>query len=597
MRNDSNIFSFFLGFWLIQGAVTGACGGGSGDVPGPDAGGRPNKRLVILDPPGDELPLTYNSRETLYVRYLTELGQVVRGQELRFSLVANRPGESTAGATLSAPSALTGMSGEARVDLFTGAQEARFRVAVEAADAATVYFFVSVSQSGFAELEVTPVHDGWRPEASLDRVELRIYPGALTRCDSVDIDAPPASAFPPRGLDGFGGAVSFQSINAGQPHTVVAWAQAQTPTPVAAGCLELDGSQLPPSLLRVDLVVADRALVLPPEAALSSRFDLAAVAQSLADSGLTRAWDTLACPLGAGQLALDCALDAAVPDAALDCVVTGTGALIVAADARRGSVDGGGCRPAVDGDGASSLDKLLDDAVTTGASFPRGAALSALVATRAEVVSAGLELDSALSFPSPGAAAHRLLVARVPLADDPVSVDLAASARQVVNALQVPATITGDRLNLGEHGFTLGYADVAARAFTAAGLTPASLDDPGTLGQALIASVHDDNTGQDGCTALSALACAAMGEPTSCLSQACDDATPVLDEVLAAWLDGLAPAAAGLDFQLQGEGPLRDDDGDLVVDDVGGEPAGAWEARLELRDRAGDAAVAVPGQF
>lgn len=570
-----------LALLAVLGAAP-ACSDGGGQTPRPDAGDRPGRHLSIVTP-GEEIGINYSSRVTLAVRYLSDLGAVIRGDEVRFALRATRPGETTAGATLSATSAITDASGEARVELVTGAQDARFRVSVDARDAATVSFFVSVSQGGFARLEVQPTHAGWRALEDLTRVEVRLYPSAFVSCPELDIDQPPASAFPPRGLDGFGEVVTFQNVDANKPHTVVAWALTGTsPTPVAAGCLALDGAQIPQTTVRTELVVRDRDLIAAGDIPARATFDMTPVAAALEQAGATRAWDLMRCPAGPGQLVLDCMLDAAAPDDALDCEVGGAGDLLDAVESRRGAPGADGCRPAALDGGEDSLDQRLLQAVAEGAAFPTGADLARLADVRAATVDT-LALDSALRLLGPGTAQHALITARVPVDADEHVTDLGATSRPV---LEAPALVTqdGDLLELAEHGFTLRYASLVEGAFRAAGLAPAGVDAaPRALGRALLSSLRDADTGDTGCAAASAIACAAIGDVPGCLAQACEDATPVLDVRLAAWLDSLDGAAAGLDFSIAGAAVLLDPDGDLVIDalDLGGDRA-AWSARITL---------------
>lgn len=583
-------------------AAGAACSSGGGDLGViPDAGTPEARYLDILGTPGEEVGLAYNSRVTLYVRYLRVGGGVVRREPVRFALEANRPGEATAGATLSATTANTNQSGEASVELFSGAEDARFRVSVDARDAGTVYFFISVAQGGFARVDVEPVHQGWRAAEELARVEVRLYASAFLSCDALDVDAPPTSAYPPRGLDGFGDAVSFQNVSARQAHTVVAWAEtAAGARPVAVGCLPLDGAQLPTGSVRTAVVVRDRDLILPETLSVSARFDLGAVAAIVDAAGATAAWDVMACPAGPGQLLLDCALDAAVPDDALDCVVNGTGgpdSLVAAIEAQRGPpdlLDGAGCRPGLLDGGELSLDGRLTEAVAQ--AWPTGATLLDVLAVQGSVVGE-LSLDSVLTPLGTSALAHGLGQARVPAGNEVFPLDLPATSRPVLTAGPVAASLDGNLLAVAPHGFTLRYAALAAGAFAALGLAPAGIDDdPRGLGQSLVAAVRDPGTDLTGCAGLSNLVCTTAGEDAGCLAEACAGAVPVLDAALAAWLEVLDGSAAGVDFELAGTLALLDADGDLVVEGLApaSGPAGEqdpWRGSMTL---AGDQVVETP---
>ncbi len=577
-----------------------ACGGSDSDVTGPDAGSLLGNRLVILSPPGDDIGLAYNSSIVLYVRYVDGLGQVLRDREVSFALAASRLGEDTAGATLSTTSARTSDAGMAQVELFTGAEEGRFRIAVTAANASTVHFFVSISQGGFAKLAIEPVHDGWRDDNDFDRVELRLYPSALVRCSSLDVEDPPASAFPARGLDGFGGVVEFQSLNAGQPHTLLAWAKRDTEIPLATACVDLAGEQILPSTLRIQLTVRDRDLIVPEVLALTSSFDLSPVAESLSRTGRTRAWETLACPDGPGQLLLDCVLDQITPDDPQDCVLADVSGIAAALLARRGTTDEDGCRADVDAQGQPSLEHLLSDAVARGGTFPTGPALAALGLAQRDTVTA-LALTSRLRFDGPGLATHQLGAVTVPMSAGDYRLDLRTTSRPAI-ASELEFVITGDRLSMLAHPFGLRYDQIARAAFIASGLDPAGLaEPPEALGQALTASVTSANEDQSGCDAVSELLCGESGEAPICLRDSCEAAIPVIDTALAAWLDGLrasdAALPAGLDLELTGTGPLRDDDGDLRVDGLGGTSPGQWSATLSARGAQRGGEIDIGGQF
>jgi hypothetical protein len=576
-------------------AAGAACSSGGGDLGEILDAGPPEERYIdILGTPGEEVGLAYNSRVTLNVRYLRVGGRVIQREPVRFALEADRPGETTAGATLSATTATTDSTGQASVELFSGAQEARFRVSVDARDAATVYFFVSVAQGGFAHLDVEPVHQGWRASEDLARVEVRLYASEFVSCEGLDIDAPPTSAYPPRGLDGFGGPVSFLNVSSRQAHTVVAWAETVAGArPVAVGCLPLDGAQIPTGDVRTAVVVRDRDLVLPEVLPVSASFDLGAVAAAVDAAGARAAWDVLACPAGPGQLLLDCALDAAVPDGALDCVVNGAGdpdGLLAAVEAQRGEpdpLDAAGCRSGLLPGGELSLDARLTEAVAQ--AWPTGAASLELRAVQDGVLGT-LSLGSALTPLGPGVLAHGLGEARVPVGDEGFTLDLPATSRPVLTAMPVAASLDGNLLKVAPHGFTLRFAALAASAFAALGLAPAGIEgDARVLGQSLVAAVRDPGTDATECAGLSNLVCTAADADADCLVEACAAAVPALDAALAAWLDVLDGSTAGLDFELGGTLALLDADGDLVVEGLvpASGPAGAqdpWRGRMTLVD-------------
>ncbi|ACY16561.1 hypothetical protein [Haliangium ochraceum] len=575
--------------WAALSAAAAACGGGGGAVEGVDGGADTGRYLRILNPSGEEIGLGYNSEVALLLSFETASGSPLREQTLQFALRASRPGESTAGATLAAPSARTDALGRAQVRLYVGARDTRFRVTVDAEGAATVQFFVSVSEGGFTRLTVTPTHEGWRDAEALSPIELRLYASALLSCQSLDVDAPPVSAYPALSAERFDEPLVFRNVSTHQPHTLVAWAHAGSDTPVALGCLPLDGAQLPPSDVRAGMVVRDRALRWPESTALRSEFDLAPVAAQLAAAGATRAWEVLACPAGPGQLLLDCTLDELVADGARDCVVTGSSALLAAIEAQRGAADAQGCRPSALAGGDESLDARLQRAL--GGRFPTGAALDELASARAAVLDS-LELRSSLSALGGDSLWHRLEQARLPVGEEVYALDIGASARTVVE-VAVDASADGDRVTLGEHAYTLRLAAIAADAFAALGLAPSSLAaGPRELGAALVAAVRDDASATSGCDALSRLVCASAEAAASCARSACESAADSADAALAAWLDALDAGADDVDFFLDGGLRVADDDADLVIDEVRDD--GNLRARLRL---AGELALELPGQL
>ena len=572
-----------LALLLIVGTAIG-CGD---DSPSTADAGEGNARLVILDPPGDTVGIKYNDAITLRILYENREGQATAGVPIEFELVATSEREDTAGSTLSTNQAVTDSLGVARVDLVVGAQEATFRVAVDAPDAPTAFFHINISEGGFVRLFITPIHEGWRSVESIARVQVRLYRADALTCAAANIDELPMSLAPPRSLSEFGPAVSYLNVNAGQPHAVVAWSEVSdqdNATPAGIGCVDLGGSQLPNGEISLDLVVADRDLVLGP-VEVTSRFDLAAVAAALAQRGAERPWQSLACPAGPGQLLLDCALDAAAPDGDLDCVVNGSSAIADAIAAQRGAPDGSGCRPVTLPSNAPSLDRAITDAVIAGGSFPSGTGLDAMLATRSSLVT-DMALSSQLTALSSTAGRHRLLAA-IAGADPQVhTVDLGATGRPVIEQRSVAMTVDGNQVGAGAHGFTLRYGSIAADAFTQLTLAPAGLD-PQALGMALAGSVTDGSSGQSGCSGLSAIACRSIGQAETCVAAACAQGAGALDVVMTRWsrsMDG-----PGLDFELQsGTGLAYDSDGDLVVDALGaaGDPEtpGAWSAALILSD-------------
>lgn len=573
------IAAFGLGSLL----VTAGCGGD--DDAQADAGPPRSARLVILTPPGDIVGLSFNASTTLRVLYETDAGEPIADERVGFAILATGAGEDPGGSTLSETQATSDAQGIARIDLKAGAERTHFRVEVSATDAPSTRFYVAVSQTGFARLIVTPVHEGWRAADSFERIELRLYRTAELRCADMRIDDLPSPVFPPRSLAEFGGAATYQSVTSGESYAIVAWTQiAGSATRMSAGCMELGQGQVPPGDITLTLVVRDRSLVLPSSVTLTSSIDLGPIAAAISSGGGDRAWRTLACPTGPGQLLLDCTLDALAPDAVLDCEVDSEAPIVAQVETQRGTADADGCRPALIGSDPS-LDQQLLDGVAAGATWPLGADLDALLHAREDTLDS-FELESELTIEGPTSARHRLTTARLEVGGEPFEMDLLSSSRPVLQQSQVPIDIVGTPLlDIGEHGFTLRYGSIAQAAFETVGLAPRALADRAhDLGTALVDSVTGGGVGEAGCPSVSAIICGAIGSPLGCAEEACATAAAHLDEAFVAWSQRIN--GVGIDFTVSGQATLYDDDNDLYVDAIGRTeeltPTGSWTAIFEL---------------
>lgn len=554
-----------------------AAGCGDDPAPGADAG-PPDNELVILGP-GDDVGLSYNERINLRVRYQTELGEWLGGEPVEFALLTTGPGENTAGSVLSATRVITDSQGVAAVDLVAGAADASFRVRVDARDAPTRYFYIEISDGGFARLRITPTHQGWRPLDSFSRVEVRLYRADELTCHFLDIDNRPFSFSPPRSLDAFGGTVEYQSVAAGQALTVVAWAQAAGNTvPVSAGCVDLGA--LPPVPVEMAVTIDDRPLVADASPVVTT-LGLEPVAQALALMDATRPWDVLGCPAGPGQLLLECALDAAAGDGALDCRATGESPLESAVEARRGALGADGCRALVDSGGMPSLDALLTDAAQ-GEEFPGGGDLAEMLAVRSELLGQWV-LSSELTSVAEDALAHGLTTLEVSTSAGDFALELRASSRPVVVQSPVDAAWQGADLSADEHAFTLRAGQFAARALLELALVPAGVSSQAdSLGSALAASLRHE--GATSCQALSQLVCTDIGQSDTCLMPACSQGAAALDVQMTAWWRALD--ASDLDFIMGGQMRAHDDDGDRIIEAVGPTPdaPAPWSATMILAD-------------
>lgn len=547
--------------------------------------------LTTIDDMPNELGLGYNERVTLQVRYETEEGEPLGAETVEFSLVATGV-EDTVGSTLSAASATTNEQGVATVDLVAGAENASFRVAIDAPYAATAFVIVEISDGGFAQVRITPVHIGWRPVESFTRVDVRLYRPSEVSCAQLDIDTLSSmSSTPARTLDGFGGTVEYPYVSAGQARVVVAWARvADSASRSAVGCVDIAPGQLLPGAVEFAIVMDDRQL-LADRAPVRTRYDLNAVADHLRALGADRPWQVLEeCDAGLGQLLLDCTLDALVPDGQLDCQPGADSGLALAVAARRGPADVDGCRPLMDGEGAPALDALVSDAVVAGDGFPHGDALTAVLAARTDIA-AGFTLESQMSISSGSASGgggtslvrHELVAARAALTSgESVAVELLASARPVVIQDAVATAWDGPHAELAEHRFTLRYGQVAADAFAHLGLETAGVSARAdSLGQLLSESIsHGMFTG---CQGLSQLVCTDIGQSGGCLVSACEEGAQALDQRFGDWWR--MQTVDGYDLAMSGSLTGVDDDGDRLVEHwLPGAGQPAWSATMWLAD-------------
>ncbi len=557
------------------------------------AGTDNNRTLTIIKPTGGEIASAVNERVALSVRYESEEGLLIHDEPVRFALVDTGDGEHTAGASLSTALAMTDQHGIAHVDLILAAESGQFRISADADDAATVYFVVSVSEGGFTRLEVEPAHVGWRNSTELDHVEVRLYSSRILTCADLDIETPPQSSYPSQSLSGFSDAVVFDNVRAGHDHTLVGWAQADRESrPLATGCLDLAGGQLPASRssLTLSLPLRDREIDWDSPQAIDSAFDTQTIAEVVRQSGAEDAWDILSCPAGPGQLILDCLVDAIADDGALDCISEAGTPMTDAIAARRGALapnisasgDGGpSCRSATDASEAPTLDAILSAATqdtTQGSgagnpegmdplSWPVGDDAAQLDQVRGELL-AGFHLHSTLIPVAETALDHRLDTVAFSASTGAYELDLAMTSRPIIERRGVAAYIAEDRLTIAEHAYPLRYASALAQAFAHLGLAPLGIDaDADTLGGALVGAVSDPDSLASGCAAVSAMVCGDIGQAADCVALACSRALPAMDTALSAWIDVLHTDDSDLILSL-GTANISDDNGDLLADSL-----------------------------
>jgi hypothetical protein len=530
-----------------------ACGD-SGTPPGHDGdAGSSTRRLEIQVPPGDQLGLAFAETRTLRVRYYDVDATPLAGAEVSFALVVG-PGSDPAGAVLSAGVAVTDASGIASVDVTGGASVTSFRVQVEAENAPPVSFFVSVSNEGFAAVRARLVHEGDRAAADFTSVNARLYGGES--CASLDPAAPPDSTFPVRTLE-LGAEAVYPQLPASLPYTLLAWGTGAAGQLLASGCVELGAAQVVAGgTLRFDVPVVDRREQLAPAYALVSPLDLDALAARVLTLD---GWGAGRCPLGAAQLLLDFAIDALGPGASANALA-----------GQRGTLGADGCRAATTATGAMALEAR----VTAGL-----ASADASFSTRAQTLTglfAGLTLESRLDV---RAHSHTLAAAHVVVGSKDFRIDLVASARPVITAIDVAIGLglgASPAVSLGPHGFTLRLGSLLADAF--AQFPPAPPSD-GRFGLELINDLSGPSS-STGCNALSQLACPPAGLVASCLASACTSSIPALDDALARPF--VLSDGSGLDLSWSGVATGVDADLDLVAESL---TPGVWSVTLTLGDQ------------
>lgn len=526
----------------------GACG--DDQSPPTDAGGV-GPTLEILEPPGDSIGLAHGDRATLRVRLRDAGGVPSTGAMVGFAIAADAD---AGGSALSAPEAATDGDGVATVELTAGASRAIFVVTATAESAPPVAFTIAVAPGGFAAIDVFPSYEGARDDDVTTR-RVRLVPGL--RCVDLDPDALPPTPYPTRTVAAWGARATFRAVPAGEPATVIAWAEPLNGVVLAIACLELDGPQLrADSTLRLDPLVRDRAARLGATLALRSVIDVRpALGPTVAPGGL---WSTLGCGAGVGQVVLDAALaELAVDDARR-----------VAIEAARATRDPAtGCRV---GDGTP--DALAHDVLTRGAP---GAALGDTAAAL-DALARAVTIDSTLIVDGV-VATHRLRSLRA--GDE--TLDLVASARPRIETRGVGVSVDRDGLlTIETHAVAAWPGDLLRRAVRAAALAPAGVPPaPAPILPSVLAEASDGT--RTGCAAVSAAVCTSVALAESCLEAACGGAIGPLETTLDAPFARFA--ITGDDLSWRGVARVVDDDVDLVADGVTG---GLWSGLITVTDGA-----------
>jgi hypothetical protein len=509
--------------------------------------------LAIVSP-GDAVGLAFGQRATIVVRLATAGGLPLAGGVVMFAIAVDLPNESAGGSTLGTARAETDATGMARVDVVAGAAATSFRVRASASGSPPAFVTITVGDTGFSTLEVVPQHLGMREPAGA--VEVRLYRGGV-RCADLPAEAPPSSPYPPRSAP-FDGVAAFDALSAESDYAVLAWVMAEAGID-AAGCVDLAPRQLRAGA-RATLVlpVAERPLEAAVEYQATSSFDLLPARQMVFPPG--GLWARAGCARGAAEVLLDCAIDALDDADPLDCMIADPGVTARRLLEGRGEVGADGCR---DG-GPMSPDARLTRVLTA-------APAPGLPAATAELLDLldTLSLESTIALAAP-VARQTLGRATLERAGTLVHTQLIATARPLL-AASAPALRPrdSDELQLGTFAYTLRLGDLAARA-----MEPA-LGDVHVLGQRLAAAARAGTA--SGCPAISMTVCPLANLPAECLADACAQAVPAIDALLAepfTRLDG-----DGVDFMLEGSAVLMDADRDFAAEQLLG---GSWTATARL---------------
>ncbi len=564
-----------------------ALGAGCGDDDngnGNDGGQPGNHRLVILTPPGVAIGLAPNAQVTLRVRYLDANDAPVPDASVSFSIVGNG-----GGTTLGSFEAYTDSTGTAEMLLLAGGEDAYFTVEVTAQDALPVTFEVAVSEAGFTTLEVLPAYDGAHAADAFTTVRAQVY------FDDACEDHPPTDTTLPdrqRYDSAFGILLVFENLPADRDYAVVLRGLDAGGALLAWGCAEVSHSQLIPGLtVRLNATAQDVRIQAQGSYTVTSDIALPPSAAPAASAAVAPAQDLGTCDLGVEQRLLDCLVDSAFPDGDVDCDPQTTDPTALAIADLRGTVGGNGCRSDRTSLGDPSLEVQLRQTLdATG--LARRDALHALAAVSPEAFT-HLQVRGRLTFVRSDPVSqiygwHQLQEVSFPDLAPDVWVSLAQQGNHPLLASSLNTgyqTGTPPHLVLPPHDLAL-HPDWSAWSVAHAWLlAPLAL---ATAPAALLAALIDDYEGTlggdpvQGCPAVDALICQALGRPDTCLTGACDAAVEVIEQ---GWDDAWSVLAApdGADARFTGNVPLEDPDGDLVANGLGtGDEPGTWLLTLEL---------------
>ncbi len=528
--------------------------------PGGGDGGAGSYTLASDGAPA--LGLGYAEVQPIAVRYLDDHMRPIPQGTVRFRIFGD-----PAGSTLSADRATTDEDGRASVNLTAGVAEASFRVVASADAAPDLTFSVAVSKFAFVEIDAQVGYTG-AGMGSVATLRALLYDDHA--CAQLAPSPSPPEPLRSAAVSGSASATLPFPLLLAVDYAVVGRADDANGHPIAWGCVDVSGAQLAAGA-RVAVPVALARVSPSVIGAWQVHATVPIATQPPADAP----WRALAaCPRAPAQPLLD----------ALQ-VTVGAGPIADGIAARRGVLDGNGCRPEGAPTGGDSLDASLQ-ALLTG----NGAPALALGAVAADVtaIEAQATVDSRLTLrllgpeaPGPLALDASHAIGKVGFAGaqgaHPASYDLDALGFPVVTADGVPATLDGDQLTVGEHGFTVRLPVLWGRAVADVALAPRNLP---TTPRALLAAVVGAATrmvnGQPatGCAAVEDLVCKAIGAQPCVVAPACEAALDRMAQDLAAAF----AAPAGIDCTLSGGATAKDADGDLVADAL----AGGFDAKLTM---------------
>ncbi|MFK8003048.1 MAG: hypothetical protein AB8H86_25995 [Polyangiales bacterium] len=247
--------------------LSAACGNISTDEPDgsvPDVMVLETRSLQLLS--ATRLTLSEGAISEIRVRYSDRLGRVLPGETLNIALDGTANDSSLDNLEIT-----TDEDGEGMVTVIAGAVAGTFRVRVSAEDASAVYVTVSVSDSGFGRLTVTPLYEGER----VGDLGVAVLTGAT--CDDERV-YDERTRYRSLGEDR---SVEFVGIPAGVPLAIVG--RLDGAELLAAGCV--DGVMVDPGGMETtDVLLTDFGLRSAGAYETHLRFDVSALQEPTFDA-------------------------------------------------------------------------------------------------------------------------------------------------------------------------------------------------------------------------------------------------------------------------------------------------------------------------